>query len=93
MIYLGDNYRITKNEICWMLQEKKISDPNHQWSKSDKQTENWVTVSYHSRIEHLINHLLNRCLLQSNVNTLEDIKTALKHTENSLKIRVEQVSK
>ncbi|MEC1723925.1 hypothetical protein P9E34_04085 [Schinkia azotoformans] len=92
MIHIGENYRIDKDKLNWILQEKRVTDPNHHKTKSDIPEERWIDIGYFGRIEQLLNHLLNSHLLQSNVNTLEDIKTLLKQTENILKIRVEQVT-
>lgn len=41
-------------------------------------------------IEHLINALLNRELLQADINTLEDIKTTLLHVEKRLKFDINE---
>jgi hypothetical protein len=86
MITINDKFRIDSDKWNWILQEKKIGDPKHQFAKSDAPTERWENVGYYSNIKKLASRLLDEDLKQSDANTLEGIKDTLFHVENSLKI-------
>jgi hypothetical protein len=88
-IKLG-NYNIERDKMNWILQEKRVSNPNHPNSKGEVKVR-YVEVGYYGKIEHLVNALLNKELLQSDINTLEDIKTTLYQAQNVLKNDVSKV--
>lgn len=81
-IKLG-NFNIERDTLNWVLQEKRVPKANHHMTKTT--AAKFVDVGYYGKIEHLINALLNRELLRSDINTLQDIKTLLFQIENTLK--------
>lgn len=81
-IKLG-NFNIERDKYNWVLQEKRVPNANHPMTKSTEAR--FVDVGYFGKVEHLINALLNKELLRSDVNTLDDIKQTLFHIENTLK--------
>lgn len=85
------NYNIARDKYNWILQEKKVSDPKHHMAKSDKPQERFIDVGYYGRVEHLINALLNKELLQADVNALEDIKTTLLQIEKRLIFDISEI--
>jgi hypothetical protein len=87
-IMVGDNYIITADDYNFILQERKISDPNHHLSKSKVATEKLVTVGYYSRMEHVTNALIQRDIKAMGNVTLQEVLSLLKSKENELTIAI-----
>ncbi|HEY8444689.1 MAG TPA: hypothetical protein VIK94_01020 [Bacilli bacterium] len=92
-IMIDEKYRITSDVYCWILQEKKISNPNHHLSKTNTSKERWIDVGYYRDLDHLIKSLLERKLRQEHVNTLNDLKNTMIQIENKLKTKIDELLK
>jgi hypothetical protein len=87
-IKLNDKYRVTSDKYNYILQEKKLPDPNHHFTIKSNEIR-WVDVGYYGNIRHLINALLENEIKQSDVTKLEDIILLLRDVRESIVNKIE----
>jgi hypothetical protein len=71
-IQLGENYRIESDAYNYILKRRKVSDPNHRFSKGIAK-ETWVDIGYFGKLSHLVNHLIELEIKHSDAETLQDL--------------------
>lgn len=90
-IQLNDDYRIEKDKYNWILQQRRVTDPNHPMAKSDSPQEKWVDIGYFGKIEHLVNRLISEGLKDLEVNTFREFLTSLHDIEKRLTTRIKEL--
>ena len=92
-IKIGDKYLVVTDKYNWILKEKRIIDPKHHFSKSDDSAERWVDIGYYTKLEHIVNSLLEKELKESECNSIRELKETILHIKNALKIEVGEIVK
>lgn len=93
MIQIDERHRIDSDKWNWILQEKRIVDEKKDGIKTGRQKEKWMDAGYYNNLKNLILALCEKDLKESNANTLDELKTALFHAENRLKLAVSDFEK
>ncbi|WP_121616634.1 hypothetical protein [Virgibacillus halodenitrificans] len=71
-IAVGEDYRITNDSHNLILLRKRVSDPNHHFSGGIPKI-TWEVEGYYRSVDHLVNRLIEKEILMSNVTTLGDL--------------------
>jgi len=71
-IQVSENYRIETDKYNYILKKRHVSDPNHRFS-SGQAKESWEDVGFYSKLEHLVNRLVELQVKSSNATNLLDV--------------------
>jgi hypothetical protein len=71
-IQVGENYRIESDKYNYILKKRHVSDPNHRFS-SGQAKETWEDIGYYSKLEHLVNRLVELEVKTSDTTNLLDV--------------------
>lgn len=80
-IKIGDDYRITSNGICFILNERRFVDPTKSphWKRlkekggSSEIKEEWFEEGSFGTIEGATKHIINRKTLLSNAQSVQEL--------------------
>ena len=86
-IRIGENYRITKDSLNFILLRKKKSDPNHHFSKGVAR-ESWGIVGYYSKFEHLADSLIEKEIKENEVKILLELVAFVKEIKQHLTVQL-----
>lgn len=88
-IKIGDDYRITSNGLCFILNERRFVDPTKSphWKrlkaegKSSKIKEDWFEEGSFGTIEGAMKHIIKRKTLLSNAQSVQELLEEIKEAK------------
>ena len=86
MINLNENFRLTSDEYCFIVQQRKISTKRD----TGEQYENWVDKWFFPTLEQAVNKLVD---YEVRVSDAEGVDKVLKAIESSKKAIVKELKK
>ncbi len=86
MIQLNEDFRLTSDEYCYIVQQRKISTKRD----TGEQYENWVDKWFFPNIEQAVSQIVN---YEVRVSDAEGVDKVLKAIENSKKAIVKELKK
>lgn len=86
-LQLNDDYRIEKDKLNWILQERRVSEPDDE---TEIPQERWVNIGFFGKIEHLVNRLISDGLKESEANTFGEFLKSLHDIEKRLTSRIQE---
>lgn len=86
MLQLNDNFRLTSDEYCYILQQRKISTKRD----TGEQYENWVDKWFFPTLEKAVQSLVE---YEVRVSDAEGVNELLKAMENNKKAILKELKK
>lgn len=86
MIQLNDDFRLTSDEYCYIVQQRKISTKRN----TGEQYENWVDKWFFPTIEQAVSKIVD---YEVKVSDAEGVNKVLKAIESSKKAIVKELKK
>lgn len=83
-ITLNNKYRIKTDSLNYTLEELKVHTAESTKKEENIGQEYATILGYYSRIEHMANAIMELEIKKSDVEILEDIKSLMKDSVNSL---------
>jgi hypothetical protein len=90
-IQIGEDYRIVNDSHNLILLRKRVSDPNHHFSKGIPKV-SWEVEGYFSKFEHIVDRIVEKEIRTSNVKTLEELTKKVEETKELLVTKINQVT-
>jgi hypothetical protein len=89
-IQISENYRIVTDKLNYILQERKVTDPNHKWSNGESK-EKWLDVGYFSQLRYLADYLVDLEIRQEAINDLVSFDKRIEMIKIKLTNRLERL--
>lgn len=79
-LQIGENYRVVSDPNNLILLRKRVSDPNHHFSRGVPRV-SWEVEGYYGKFGHLVEHLVEKEIRMSDATALEELVKKVEETK------------